>query len=145
MENNQVTARRVNYSITTKPQDYRDSIGELHRAEFVGKCVVCNRNTYQIRDWHKERGAGGDWGGLYDPDPRGTINDYHAAYTLVASEYGYIGSDVHLCFNCANTRATYERGLSVARGQWKQTEQNVDLQSSVWDLAESYMTPDAQE
>ena len=104
---------RLNFR-TTQDQVYfnawegRDTI-----ARFMGKCVVCGRNVYS---------PVGNLGVTYDPDPRGIFIQEHAAAHLVAIEYGMTGPDVPMCFACSNTQSEYNKGLQIARGQWKEAK-----------------------
>lgn len=81
--------------------------------KFAGPCAVCQSRTYSPCS---------EDGRPYDPDPRGMFVPEHASAHLVASEYSMSGPDVVLCFECSNTREKYERGLAIARGQWKAVE-----------------------
>ena len=99
---------------TTEDQQYYSGWeGRLVTIKHAGKCVVCGRNVYQPTD---------ETGRPYDPDPRGIFGQEHAAAHLVASEYSMTGPDASLCFECSNTREQYQRGLEIARAQWKAVE-----------------------
>jgi hypothetical protein len=54
-----------------------------------------------------------------DPDPRGELGIKHAAATLVASEFGMQGADVVFCYDCLQTRETYDRAVVIAQRKWK--------------------------
>lgn len=78
--------------------------GVIRVAHFMGKCVGCGIRTYAFEDGEN--------------DPRGFLGD-HASDPLVATDYGYAGKDVPLCFSCGNdTEAKYKRGLLYAMKKW---------------------------
>lgn len=91
---------------TTRPQTYSDpwNNNKPISVNFKGRCVICKRTTYLFSD-----GSG---------DPRGPLTPKHAASTLQASEYNATGPDVPLCFDCGNTRETYNQALAIARTRW---------------------------
>jgi hypothetical protein len=77
--------------------------------KYAAKCAVCKRKVYQLSE------DGSHW---YDPDPRGSLSEKHAAYSLVADEDDKQGDDLLLCYECGNTRETSEAGYKLARAQW---------------------------
>lgn len=96
---------------TIKNQTFFDGWeGREVTVRFAGLCICCGSKTYQPSD---------EKGHFYDPDPRGVFGPKHASASFVASEYGMTGPDVPCCFDCANTRETYEKGLVIAKKQWK--------------------------
>lgn len=80
--------------------DHSPYYSEPRHFIFTGKCICCNRRTYEFSD-------GGN-------DPRGPLGD-HANDPLIASEYGRTGKDVPLCAICANTQERYNEALRVAK------------------------------
>lgn len=99
---------KLNFNKTI-PQNF-ESWGRNYELVFDGHCVVCNRNTFQV----KELPAGN----LFDPDPRGQIPEKHAASSLVASEYNLTGRDIPLCYFCHNERKNYDRAVEIAKSEW---------------------------
>lgn len=87
-----------------KTKTYRTIEGEKI-AHFKARCVVCRFPLYVF-----ENGSSGD--------PRGAIKGNNNYDPLVASEYGYEGADVPLCFDCANTNERYQIGLGIAKERW---------------------------
>lgn len=99
---------------TTREQTYYDPWEHREtKVRFAGRCVICNRTTYQ------PIGAGGL---PFDPDPRGIFTEHHASASFEASEYGMEGPEVPCCFDCHNTHESYEKALAIARGQWKEIQ-----------------------
>lgn len=92
---------------------FRDMGGE-HLAVYAGQCVVCNSRVFFAQDI-----VNGAPGAPYSPDFRGMIDERHAAFELVASEYDCIGEPVIICAHCENTRQSYERALKIARAKWE--------------------------
>jgi len=101
---------RLNFRTTQDQIFFSQWEGRDIIARFSGKCVVCRSNVYSPL---------GQDGRAYDPDPRGIFIQEHAAAHLVASEYGMTGPDVPMCFACSNTQSEYNKGLQIARSQWK--------------------------
>jgi hypothetical protein len=79
--------------------------------QFTGKCVVCQRRTYEFADG--------------DNDPRGILGD-HANHALVAEDYSMEGPDVPLCAICANEEYAYRWGMDKARRVWVWPTTNSD-------------------
>jgi hypothetical protein len=96
-----------------KTMDFRKSVieftdywrgGAVRVARYTGKCIVCGCRTFEFDDGEN--------------DPRGALGD-RANSALIASEYGYTGKDVPMCFLCGNdTEAKYKRGLWRAMRKW---------------------------
>jgi hypothetical protein len=93
----------MNYR-TKKPQIVNDFGGEKTMI-FIGYCQECTNTVY---------GYEGDEG----PDPRGKIAPNHCASYLIASEYGMEGSDVVICYACADTRTRYDHAVKIAKQKW---------------------------
>lgn len=95
---------------TTKPQTFLDAWNNNKPVQvvFAGKCVRCQRNTYQLNEGK----------GNFDPDPRGQIPPQYASSSLVALEYDMTGKDVPACFDCANDSEKYKKILTIARKSW---------------------------
>lgn len=89
-------------AVRTPVQTYRDWGGQ-RVARMVGNCIVCGTSTWSLDD-------GGN-------DPRGMLG-YSVVYTLVASERGAQGSDVCLCYGCADSGQMFTRGEDRAREVW---------------------------
>lgn len=82
-------------------------IGGEHVATFVGNCVVCGSRCFS-----KDNDE--------DPDPRGVIGPKHSAARLEAKDYNRTGPDVIMCYDCQQTRTTYEKGYQIGLTQWSE-------------------------
>ena len=75
-----------------------------YTAKYIGKCPLSGIRLYTCAETE---------------DPRGPLG-LHAATWFVASEYGQTGPDMAASWLvCNNNRKQYERGLAMARKNWK--------------------------
>jgi hypothetical protein len=92
-------------------KEFRDMGGTHYRVP-VGKCGCCGSRIYKTSEHPNGQNA-------TDPDPRWVFGPKAACNSLEAREYNMAGDDFLICFDCANTRETYERSLVLARKSWK--------------------------
>jgi len=88
--------------------------GEDQVIRFAGRCVTCDRPT---------------WDRHGDNDPRGVLGD-SALSALVATEYEMTGPDVVQCALCANEEPSYKHGLSVARRDYWTYPETADTEEN---------------